>query len=217
MESDAKAAGTLVHEMRRQGHQAESVDTGTKALHQHRNADLILMDPDLPDLDGIEVCRAIRSVCNTAIIVVTTRDSALERVLGLQAGSDDYVAKPYCFPELLARIDAVMRRVHSQGPVAGDIIIDPLSIILSTREVRLGDRRIDVTRKEFDLLYLLASQPERIISRRQIMTQVWDDSRSQPGRTIDTHVSSLRSKLGSSSWITTVRGVGFRLGQRSPA
>ncbi|MFF7637014.1 response regulator transcription factor [Kitasatospora sp. NPDC008050] len=217
VESDVQAAGSLVRGLRRHGYQADSVDTGTKALQEYRNADLILMDLDLPDLDGIEVCRIIRSVCNTAIIVVTARDSALERVLGLQAGSDDYVTKPYCFPELMARIEAVMRRVHPQGPAAGDIINDPLSITLNTREVRLDNRRIDVTRKEFDLLYLLASQPESIISRRQIMTQVWEDSRSQPGRTIDTHVSSLRSKLGSSSWITTVRGVGFRLGHPGPA
>ncbi|MFI9723694.1 response regulator transcription factor [Streptomyces sp. NPDC052396] len=215
VENEPRAARALVMGLRRHGYQADSVDTGTKALQQYRDADLLLIDLDLPDLDGVAVCRAIRSAGNTAIIVVTARDTELDRVLSLQAGSDDYIVKPYGFPELTARIEAVMRRVRpvqQHQPVTEIIIRGPLSIDSRTREIHLGDRRVEVTRKEFDLLYLLASQPENIISRKQIMTQVWEDSRSRPGRTIDTHVSSLRSKLGSSTWIITARGVGFRFG-----
>ncbi|MGW7278935.1 response regulator transcription factor [Streptomyces sp. NPDC054844] len=212
VENEARAAESLVMGLRRHGYQAESVDTGAKALRAHTEADLLLLDLDLPDLDGLEVCRGIRSASDTPIIAITARDTELDRVLGLQAGSDDYMVKPYGFRELMARIEAVMRRVRPRPPVAHVITSGPLCIDARTRQVRIDGGPVEVTRKEFDLLYLLASQPETVISRKQLMTQVWDDSWSRPGRTIDTHVSSLRSKLGSSSWIITVRGVGFRFG-----
>ncbi|MGP4089657.1 response regulator transcription factor [Streptomyces sp. KR55] len=212
VESEPTSAMSLVQRLRRHGYQAESVATGAKALQAHHNWDLILLDLELPDLDGLEVCRSIRAISDTPIIVVTALDSELDRVLGLQAGSDDYLAKPYGFRELMARIEAVMRRARPQRPLQQVITHGLLRIDAGAREVRLGGRLIEVTRKEFDLLHLLASQPETVISRRQLMVQVWDDSWSRPGRTLDTHVSSLRNKLGSSSWIVTVRGVGFRLG-----
>ncbi|MFI7016158.1 response regulator transcription factor [Streptomyces sp. NPDC050164] len=212
VEGEPNAAMSLVQLLRRHGYQAESVATGAKALQAHHNCDLVLLDLELPDLDGLEICRSIRAICDTPIIVVTARDTELDRVLGLQAGSDDYLAKPYGFRELMARIEAVMRRARPQRPLPQVITRGLLRIDAGTREIRLGGRLIEVTRKEFDLLHLLASQPETVISRRQLMVQVWDDSWSRPGRTLDTHVSSLRNKLGSSSWIVTVRGVGFRLG-----
>jgi DNA-binding response OmpR family regulator len=198
VENAAPAADCLVNGLRRHGYEAESVDSGAKALQSHGCADLLLLDLDLPDLDGLEVCQGIRASSDTPIIAVTARGSELDRVLGLRAGADDYMVKPYGFLELLARIEAV---------TSGSLRID-----VRTREVRLDGRHVEMTRKEFDLLYLLASQPDGVVSREQLMAEVWDDSRSRPGRTIDTHVSSLRGKLGSSSWITTVRGVGFRFG-----
>ncbi|MFD3700858.1 response regulator transcription factor [Streptomyces sp. NPDC058646] len=212
VENEERAAGSLVQGLRRHGYVAESVATGAKALQVHRSAELILLDLDLPDLDGLEVCRGIRAVSDTPVIAVTARGTELDRVLGLQAGSDDYMVKPYGFRELLARIEAVMRRVRPQQPVTQVITHGPLVIDSGTREVSVDGRPVEVTRKEFGLLHLLASQPGAVVSRRQLMTQVWDDSWSNPGRTIDTHVSSLRGKLGSSTWIITVRGVGFRLG-----
>ncbi|MEU7075676.1 response regulator transcription factor [Streptomyces narbonensis] len=212
VENEARAADSLVLGLRRHGYQAESVATGAKALQVHRSADLILLDLDLPDLDGLEVCRSVRATCETPIIAVTARDSELDRVLGLQAGADDYMVKPYGFRELMARMEAIMRRVRPPQPLEQVIMRGPLRIDAGTREIRLDGRSVEVTRKEFDLLHLLASQPETVISRKQLMTQVWDDSWSRPGRTIDTHVSSLRNKLGASSWVITVRGVGFRLG-----
>lgn len=212
VENEERAADTLVQALLRQGYDAESVATGGKALQEHHQADLILLDLDLPDLDGLEVCRGIRAVSDTPIITVTARGSELDRVLGLQAGSDDYMVKPYGFRELLARIEAVMRRSRPRQEIARTVDHGPLRIDATTREATLDGRQVDLTRKEFDLLHLLASQPGAVISRRQLMTQVWEDTWSQRGRTIDTHVSSLRGKLGSSSWIITVRGVGFRLG-----
>ncbi|MDU0303538.1 MULTISPECIES: response regulator transcription factor [unclassified Streptomyces] len=214
VESDSEVAKGLVRDLWRHGFQAESVSTGAQALHQYRNADLLLVDLDLPDLDGVELCRNIRAVCDVPIIVVTARDSELDRVMSLRAGSDDYVPKPYSLAELIARIEAVMRRALRQPASPDEVVaVGPLSIDPRAREIRLDGRTIEVTRKEFDLLYLLASRPGMVVTREQIMVQVWRDSRSVPGRTIDTHVSSLRSKLGSSDWIVTARGVGFRLGR----
>lgn len=213
VDSEPDMAKGLIRNLRRHGFQAESVPTGAQALQRFRSADLLLLDLDLPDLDGVELCRSIRSVCDVPIIVVTARDSELDRVLSLRAGSDDYVTKPYSLAELIARIEAVMRRASRQ-PVSVEeaITIGPLGIDPRARQISLDGRPVDVTRKEFDLLYLLASHPGSVVTRKQIMAQVWRDSRSEPGRTIDTHVSSLRSKLGSSGWIITARGVGFRLG-----
>lgn len=211
-ESDIDDANCLVKGLRRHSHEVEHVATGRAALRSYETADLILLDLELPDLDGLEVCRDIRQVSDIPIIAVTGRGSELDRVLGLQAGADDYLVKPYGFRELMARMEAVMRRVVRQPSAAGAAISrGPLSIDAGAREVCLEGRRIDVTRKEFDLLYLLASYPDTVIPRKQLMQRVWGDSWSR--RTVDTHVSSLRSKLGCSGWIITVRGVGFRFGQ----
>ncbi|MFD3973977.1 response regulator transcription factor [Streptomyces cyaneofuscatus] len=212
VESEPRGADCLVQGLRRHGYLVESVATGARALQVHRSADLILLDLDLPDLDGLEVCRSIRVTCDTPVIAVTARDSELDRVLGLQAGADDYMAKPYGFRELMARMEAIMRRVRPVQPLQQVIARGTLWIDAGAREIRVDGTPVEMTRKEFDLLYLLASQPETVILRKQLMTQVWDDSWSRSERTIDTHVSSLRSKLGATSWIITVRGVGFRLG-----
>ncbi|MER5962883.1 response regulator transcription factor [Streptomyces sp. NPDC002057] len=199
--------------LRRHGYRAERVGTGAEALQRCGKVDLLLVDLDLPDLDGVELCRGIRAASDVAVIVVTARDTELDRVLSLRAGADDYVVKPCSLAELMARIEAVMRRVRLQPSLPDDVItVGSLRIDHRTREIRLDDRRIEVTRKEFDLLHLLASRPGSVFSRREIMTQVWSDPRAKPGRTIDTHISSLRAKLGCSRWITTVRGVGFRFG-----
>ncbi|MER5494717.1 response regulator transcription factor [Streptomyces sp. NPDC002490] len=212
--SEESGMNELVQGLRRHGHRVESATTGARALQVHQNADLVLFDLDLPDLDGLEVCRSIRAYGQTPIIAVTARESELDRVLALQAGADDCLTKPYGFRELMARMDAVMRRTQPQWPLEQVIEHGPLRIDVNSREIRLDGRLIEVTRKEFDLLHLLASWPRTVISRQQLTAQVWGDFTPLRGRTIDTHVSSLRSKLGSSEWIVTVRGVGFRIGSQ---
>jgi DNA-binding response OmpR family regulator len=212
VEGDTAIAESLARGLRRHGYHAESVDTGTRALSTYHRADLVLLDLELPDLDGLEVCRGIRASCDIPIITVTARCTELDRVLGLRAGSDDYLVKPYGFRELVARIEAVMRRARPQQPAVQTISRGPLRINFSAREVRLNDQPINVTRKEFDLLYFLARQPETVVSRKQIMSKVWNVEWTRCSRTIDTHVNSLRKKLGASTWIITVRGVGFRFG-----
>jgi DNA-binding response OmpR family regulator len=210
VEGNPRDLESLVHGLRRHGHEVRCAATGAKALDVYQDADLILLDLDLPDLDGLEVCHTIRQYSSVPVIAVTARGTELERVLGLQAGADDYIVKPYGFRELTARMAAVMRRAQP-SPVAVSVLCrGPLRIDASARAVTLGGRPVEVTRKEFDLLYLLASRPGAVVSRKQIMHQVWGDSWSR--RTVDTHVSSLRTKLADRDWIITVRGVGFRLG-----
>jgi DNA-binding response OmpR family regulator len=187
------------------------VATGDQALHPRSDTDLILLDLDLTDMDGLEVCRRIRAVSDTPIIAVTERESELDRVLGLQAGADDCMVKPYGIHELLARIAAVMRRARPPR-AAQTIEHGHLLVNTATRKVAVHGQPVELTRKEFDLLHMLAMQPGTVISRRQLMTQVWNDSWPQQGRTIDTHVSNLRGKLGSSDWVVAVRGIGFCLG-----
>ncbi|MEU2671628.1 response regulator transcription factor [Streptomyces sp. NPDC007164] len=210
VESNVGDACALEEGLRRHGHEVAAVDRGSAALEAHESVDLVLLDLELPDLDGLEVCKAIRSVSCVPLIVVTARGSELDRVLGLQAGADDYLVKPYGFRELMARIDAVMRRVRTQRRLGQAIDHGPLHIDVKSREVSLDGQEVGLTRKEFDLLCLLASHPDTVISRKRLLQQVWGDSWSR--RTVDTHVSSLRGKLGGSGWIITVRGVGFKLG-----
>lgn len=211
VENNTSDAEALAKGLQRHGHEVETVETGGAALQAYKEVDLLLLDLELPDLDGIEVCRGIRASCDVPMIAVTARGSEVDRVLGLQAGADDYLVKPYGFHELMARIDAVMRRALPAAPAAPKVVTHGrLWIDASSREVCVDGRRIEVTRKEFDLLYLLASYPDTVIPRKRLMEEVWGDSWSR--RTVDTHVSSLRGKLGASDWIITVRGVGFRLG-----
>ncbi|MEV7148686.1 response regulator transcription factor [Streptomyces sp. NPDC093084] len=216
VESDPRAADPLIQGLVRHGYATHGATTGAQALRGHSRADLVLLDLDLPDLDGLEVCRGIRAVSDLPIIAVSARGSELDCVLCLQAGSDDYLVKPYGFRELLARMEAVLRRTRGLRPepaAAGRVVTHgPLRIDPGARTATLDGRQLDLTRKEFDLLHLLASQPSTVIPRRQIMAQVWDDAWSPRGRTVDTHVGTLRGKLGDSAWIVTVRGVGFRIG-----
>ncbi|MGP3949286.1 response regulator transcription factor [Streptomyces sp. 7N604] len=218
VEDEVDVAESLIRGLRRHGYDAVGVATGSRALDTYRDADLVLLDLELPDIDGLEVCRTIRAAGDTPIIAFTDHSNESDRVLGLQAGSDDCLNKPYGFRELMARIDAVMRRVRPRHPATDPAIEHgPLRIDAATREVWLDGGLVEVTRKEFDLLYYLASHPGVVISRRQLMAEIWGDPMTHTAsphvsRTIDTHVSTLRGKLGSSNWIRTVRGVGFLFG-----
>lgn len=205
-------ARTLMDALRRHGHTVHHADTGKSALGSIGAYDLVILDLDLPDLDGLEVCQAIRATSMVPIIVVTARTSELDRVLGLQAGADDYLPKPCQVHELIARMEAIMRRVCPVVPDSPVISHGPLEIDTTSRRVLLNATPVNLTPKEFDLLRVLASQPGKVVSRKQLMNQVWGDSWSR--RTIDTHVGSLRKKLEDSSWITTVRGVGFKFRSR---
>ena len=211
VEQDGGDRNQLEQGLCRHGHRVDGIDTGAEALKRYQHADLVLLELELADIDGLELCRTIRMTRDIPIIILTARHSELDCVLALQAGADDYLTKPYGFRELMARMDAVLRRMNPR--TANEHVIEhgPLRIDTHKREVQLVNRKIPMSRKEFDLLHLLASHPDNVVSRERIMRQIWENSWSR--RTVDTHVSSIRSKLGGNSWILTVRGVGFRIGQ----
>ncbi len=175
------------------------------------NLDLILLDLTLPDSDGVELFRDIRSRRSTPVIMVTARDAEADRVLGLELGADDYVTKPFSPRELVARVRAVLRRGESAEPAndvpmsIGDLRIDPLS-----REVTAGDESVDLTRMEFDLLAYLLARPGRVFSRTQLLESVWGYPGGVDSRTVDVHVAQLRRKLGERCPVRTVRGVGYK-------
>lgn len=211
VEDDRSIAEPLATGLRRQGFEVTTVSTGREALDAVDH-DVILLDLGLPDMDGNDVCREIRDRSDVPIIVVTARGDEIDRVLGLELGADDYVVKPFGFRELVARIHAVTRRHH---PRHGEHPkrVDALELDARTRRVRLDDRELDLTPKEFDLLAALIDEPGVVISRRQLAERVWDSSWYTHSRTVDVHVAALRRKLGDPTWIETVRGIGFRLGR----
>ncbi|MET0132455.1 MAG: response regulator transcription factor [Kibdelosporangium sp.] len=220
VEADSVVASGLARELRGHGFAVDVLDSGAALLVTPIQCDLVLLGLELPDLDGLEVCRRLRASCQVPVIGLAGRDSELDRVLGFQAGLDEYVTRPVGILELVARIEAVLRRVRQPMPEmvpqrtshAETLAHGALRISLRTREVRVGDRPVPVTPKEFDLLALLASEPGTVFSRRRIMTEVWNDPGKHSSRTIDTHVGVLRAKLGARSWVVNVRGIGYRLG-----
>lgn len=212
VERESSAAEVIARDLRRHGYAPRCVGTGAHALRTYRGTDLVLLSLDLPDVDGIEVCRSLRSESDVPLIALTRTDDELERVLALKAGADDCAARSWGFREIGARIEAVLRRSRP-GPGPGEAFaLGSLHIDPRTREVRVGDRRVDVTTKEFDLLHILAAHHRTVVTRKEIMAKVWGSEWGQNSRTIDTHVSTLRAKLGGGEWILTVRGVGYRIG-----
>ena len=177
--------------------------------------EVVLLDLGLPDQDGYEVCGKIRKRGSIPVIMVTARSDVRSRIHGLNLGADDYVVKPYDTGELIARIHAVIRRPTPGGAAetGGDseLRLGTVHIELPTRQVSVGGSVIQLTRKEFDLLALLAQRPGVVFRREQIISEVWRTSWEGTGRTLEVHVASLRSKLHMPALIETVRGVGYRL------
>ena len=172
--------------------------------------DLVLLDLGLPDIDGVEVCRRLRRGSpGLPIVVLTARDAEMDIVLGLNAGADDYIAKPFRLGELLARIGALLRRTAPPGDdqvVVGDLVLDPFS-----RRASRGDVEMDLRPREFDLLLLLARNAGRVVPRERILAELWRDHWGGATKTLDMHISTLRRRLGEPGLITTFRGVGYRL------
>lgn len=216
VEDDDAIAEPLVKGLERQGYTVHRESTGLGGVDAFRSSlpvDIILLDLGLPDIDGYEVCRRVRSDSPVPIIILTARGDEIDRVLGLELGADDYMVKPFGFRELIARINAVTRRSQAAGSptdemtkLTGGVVIDN-----RTRRVTVEDEEISLTRKEFDLLALLASDPGATQTRETILEQVWDAHWYGPTKTLDVHIASLRKKLGDPTIIETVRGVGFRL------
>ena len=208
VEDEDSIAEPLAAGLRREGFEVERAATAADALAA-APADLVLLDLRLPDGDGLDVCRELRTRGDTPIIVVTARGEESDRVVGLELGADDYVVKPFGLRELIARIRAVTRRTSGRAqPVlrAGELEVDERA-----RLARLGDRELELTPKEFDVLAALARDAGAAVSRRRLLEEVWETSWYGSSKTVDVHVAALRRKLGDAGLIETVRGVGFRL------
>jgi DNA-binding response OmpR family regulator len=186
------------------------VGTGDAALQTAADADLVLLDLGLPDMDGADVCRELRRIGSTPIIVLTARGDELDRVLLLELGADDYVVKPFGFRELVARIRAVRRRAASDQPNPR-LDLGRLAIDREARRVYVDGREIALAPKEFDLLVELAERPGSVVRREALIARVWDEHWWGPTKTLDVHIAALRRKLNLPSLIATVRGVGYRL------
>ncbi|MFJ6539031.1 response regulator transcription factor [Streptomyces sp. NPDC091385] len=219
VEDDDHVAAALSAVLTRHGFHITHARSGEEALQalvpDSECFGVVLLDLGLPDQDGYEVCGKIRKLTATPVIMVTARSDVRSRIHGLNLGADDYVVKPYDTGELLARIHAVSRRTVQEDPATGAestaLLLGPVRIELPTRQVSVGGAVVQLTRKEFDLLALLAQRPGVVFRREKIISEVWRTSWEGTGRTLEVHVASLRSKLRLPALIETVRGVGYRL------
>ena len=212
VEDDASIAEPLVAALQREGHDVAWSPTGQKGLASvGPETDLVLLDLGLPDVDGLEVCRQLRQrLPDLPVLMLTARAEEVDAVVGLDAGADDYVTKPFRLAELMARSRAALRR----APAPAVITVQDVRIDLAARRAWRGDAELDLSAKEFDLLALLAGEAGRAVTRDRIMREVWDEHWYGPTKTLDMHISWLRKKLGDDPaaprLITTLRGVGFR-------
>ena len=210
VEDDDSIAEPLMLGLERDGFVVSRARNAAEALSAEA-PEFVLLDLGLPDADGADVCRELRTRGDTPIIVITARADEIDRVVLLELGADDYMVKPFGFRELRARIRAVQRRSQPRAEAsAAPMVTTRLEIDRRTRRVALDGHELQLTPKEFDLLAYLASDPGAAFSRNDILEAVWDTHWYGPTKTLDVHVAALRKKLGDAHWVETVRGVGFR-------
>ncbi|MFF5703721.1 response regulator transcription factor [Streptomyces sp. NPDC012794] len=221
VEDDDRMARALGTALVQRGHTVRRAARALDALRHVREAEFVLLDLGLPDLDGLELLRRLRTVCDAPLIVVTARCEERDIVQGLRAGADDYVVKPFRMAELMARIDTVRRRTGARagaagagpardagGPVRrGDVEVDPAG-----RTVTVAGTEVRLTRREFDVLAILAARPDEARSREEILDRIWGDAFLAASRSLDVHVAGIRAKTGRPGLVRTVRGFGYRLG-----
>ncbi|MEX5261015.1 response regulator [Kocuria sp. CPCC 205263] len=182
---------------------------------------VLVLDLGLPGIDGIEVCRQVRTFSDCHVLMLTARDDEIDKIVGLSVGADDYVTKPFSPRELVARIQAMLRRART-GPTPGpagpdrELVVGDLVVDEAAREVRVGGDPVGLTRIEFDLLAALAAHPHLVLSRRQLVEMVWDTGWTGDAHLVDVHIGRIRKKLGDEAagpkFIQTIRGVGYRMG-----
>jgi DNA-binding response OmpR family regulator len=212
--------------LRKAGLDVEVRHDGTEAVAAVREyaPDVLVLDLGLPGIDGIEVCRQVRTFSDCHVLMLTARDDEVDKIVGLSVGADDYVTKPFSPRELVARVQAMLRRARTrpvpalaepaaqdQGLVVGDLVVDE-----AAREVHLAGEPVLLTRIEFDLLAALAAHPQLVLSRRQLVEMVWDTAWTGDAHLVDVHIGRIRKKLGDTAasprFIHTIRGVGYRMG-----
>jgi len=214
IEDDSEIATALQRTLRSEGYETKISATGSDGLKQYSEftPDLVVLDLGLPEVDGVDVAEEIRKDGDTPVLILTARDSVESRVEGLDAGADDYITKPFEVPELLARIRALLRRRPPRGSAKltlGDLVLNP-----DTREVTRGERSIELTQREFELLEHLLLNQRVVISRQQLLDEIWGYDPFAVTNTIEVFISNLRRKLeenGDSRLLHTIRGAGYVL------
>jgi len=224
IEDEASISDPLRSALEREGYQVGVAGTGADGLESVRRdePDIVLLDLGLPDADGRDVCRAIRTTSQVPIIMLTARGQETDRVVGLELGADDYLVKPFSMAELVARIRAVLRRAAAApGPTAPAtaIVVGDVHIDAATRVATLAGEPLELARREFDLLHMLMAHAGTVLARAKLMDEVWGVDWFGSTKTLDVHVAGLRRRLRDDAaeprYIHTVRGVGFRFA--SPA
>lgn len=231
VDDEAPLRSLVASYVTKEGYEVREAQDGQEAVEVARDfqPDLVVLDLGLPKLDGIEVCRQIRTFSDCYIIMLTARSDEVDTIVGLSVGADDYVTKPFSPREVIARIKVMMRRPRAAGGQTGGtggadehpepLRFGDLSVDLESREARLAGELIDLTRTEFDLLATMAEKPRRAFSRRQLIDEVWGDNWGSDDHLVDVHIVHLRRKLGDDAqtgrFVRTVRGVGYRMGDGS--
>lgn len=218
VDDEANLRHTLSYALRQEGYDVLTAEDGEQAVALFRSArpDAVILDLMLPGIDGLEVCRRIRRDSDVPILMLTARDTEVDRIVGLEIGADDYLGKPFSTRELIARVRALVRRARRAPPAAAAERLAALGLELDLprrRALRDGEE-LRLRPKEFDLLTLLMSNPGIVLTRERIMAAVWGQDYAGETRTVDTHVKTLREALGERAerprWIETVRGIGYR-------
>ncbi|HSR43987.1 MAG TPA: response regulator transcription factor [Acidimicrobiia bacterium] len=216
IEDDQSIRQGLAKFLAGEGHSVESLSSGMEGVQRTAEGglDVVILDLGLPDIDGGQALKMIRSISAVPVIVATARDEEGEIVRILRDGADDYVVKPFSGAQLQARIEAVMRRVES-GTVRGPMIVGELTVDVGQRVATLDGDLLDLTRKEFDFLAYLAERAGVVVSKRELLAEVWRQPYGGADKTVDVHLSVLRRKLGESAaeprYLQTVHGVGIKL------
>jgi DNA-binding response OmpR family regulator len=217
VEDDTAIRGALSRGLTERGHAVTLATAGLNGLELLLSAhpEVVLLDLGLPDVDGLQVISMIRAVDETPIIVITARDDDEALVNALDAGADDFVSKPFSLAQIDARIRAILRRGGTPSDESQPIVVGGLSIDSRTRTASLDDAALELSRKEFDLLVVLASRVGEVITKRELLSEVWQQGYGGGERTVDVHLSWLRRKLGETAaeprYLHTVRGVGVRM------
>ena len=217
VEDDERIRTAVKLALEDEGWKVEEADTGEDALEKfaRQPSDVVLIDIMLPDIDGFEVCRAIRRTSDVPIVMVTARDDTHDVVAGLEAGADDYLTKPFAPKELSARIRALLRRARTADPASPHLRFGDLEVIPDQGVVRRGGQEVHLTKTEFKLLVELASSPGKVFSRENLLDKVWGYDYFADGRLVDVHVRRLRTKVeadpANPRHVVTVRGLGYKL------
>jgi DNA-binding response OmpR family regulator len=218
VEDEASIADAVSYALREAGYDVDAVEDGEQALDaaRGRDYDLMVLDLLLPGVQGLEVCRTLRAESDLPIVMLTARDAELDRVVGLEVGADDYVTKPFSVTELVSRVRALLRRRElDTGRHAFVQRVGALELDVMRHEARLEGKPLQLTRSEFRLVTLLASEPERVFSREELIDHLWESDFARDRRAIDVHMSNLRKKLEPDPRhprrLLTVRGAGYKL------